>query len=74
MFVMDLHAHLSNYEIIGMLGGTFDAASKRIQARPWPRWGQHEGRPPLAAQQRLWRGKRSRVKCPMGAAVKCMCT
>ena len=30
---MDLHAHLSNYEVIGLLGGTWDPAAQRIQVR-----------------------------------------
>ena len=30
-WVMDLHAHLSNYEVIGLLGGTWDSENKRIQ-------------------------------------------
>ena len=29
--MMDLHAHLSNYEVIGLLGGTWDPETKRIQ-------------------------------------------
>ena len=28
--LMDLHAHLSSTEVIGLLGGTWDAAEKRI--------------------------------------------
>ena len=31
--IMDLHAHLSEHEIIGLLGGTWDPAAKRIQVR-----------------------------------------
>ena len=30
LLLMDLHAHLSNAEIIGLLGGTWDAAGKHI--------------------------------------------
>ena len=33
-FVMDLHAHLSDFEVIGLLGGTWDAAAKRMQVPP----------------------------------------
>ncbi len=29
--LMDLHAHLSSTEVIGLLGGTWDAAEKRIE-------------------------------------------
>lgn len=30
LLVMDCHAHLSSYEIIGLLGGTWDAASRNL--------------------------------------------
>lgn len=30
LLVMDFHAHLSTWEVIGLLGGTFDATSKQL--------------------------------------------
>lgn len=35
--LMDLHAHLSSSEVIGLLGGTWDAAGRRVAvARAFP--------------------------------------
>ena len=47
-WVMDLHAHLSNYEVIGLLGGTWDADNKRIQVI----WSGKSKR----SRQQLWIG------------------
>ena len=31
LLAMDFHAHLCDHEVIGMLGGTFDAASRSMR-------------------------------------------
>jgi hypothetical protein len=37
LLAMDFHAHLSDHEVIGMLGGTFDAATRSMRCAGPPR-------------------------------------
>ena len=34
LLAMDFHAHLSDHEVIGMLGGTFDAVTRSMRWVP----------------------------------------